>query len=174
MEFRLLYWLQGLHSEYSDVIFRNISALGNKGLVWIIPALLMLFNKKWRKCSAMMLFALFASFIVGNCLLKNIVMRPRPCWTDPSVELLIKCPKDYSFPSGHSYSSFSAATSIFCFNRKAGTAALILASLIAFSRLYLFVHFPTDVISGMMLGIITGVVSSLLINKLSDSRKTQI
>ena len=86
----------------------------------------------------------------GQC--KNIAARQRPCWLDPSVELLVPVPKDFSFPSGHSLVSFEGAVCIFLFNRKWGIPALMLAVLTAFSRLYLFVHFPTDVLAGIVMG----------------------
>ena len=85
-------------------------------------------------------------------MLKNIAARQRPCWLDPSVELLVAVPKDFSFPSGHSLVSFEGAVCIFLFNRKWGIPALMLAVLTAFSRLYLFVHFPTDVLAGIVMG----------------------
>ena len=99
-----------------------------------------------------MLISIAAGFLLGNVMLKNIAARQRPCWLDPSVELLVPVPKDFSFPSGHSLVSFEGAVCIFLFNRKWGIPALMLAVLIAFSRLYLFVHFPTDVLAGIIMG----------------------
>ena len=99
------------------------------------------------------LLSLLCGMIVGNLCLKNLVMRPRPCWIDASVPLLIPVPHDYSFPSGHTLAAFETAVSIFLVNRKWGTAFLIFAALIGLSRMYLFVHFPTDVLSGAALGI---------------------
>ena len=81
-------------------------------------------------------------FPLGNVALKNMVARQRPCWLDPSVGLLVQVPRDFSFPSGHSMVGFEGAVSIFMFNRKLGHTGLMPAVLIAFSRLYLFVHFP--------------------------------
>ena len=80
--------------------------------------------------------------------------RERPCWIDPAVQLLIENPGDFSFPSGHTMASFEAAVSILLYNRRWGAAALVLAALIAFSRLYLFVHFPSDVLTGLVLGVV--------------------
>ena len=99
-----------------------------------------------------MLISIAAGFLLGNVMLKNIAARQRPCWLDPSVELLVPVPKDFSFPSGHSLVSFEGAVCIFLFNRKWGIPALMLAVLTAFSRLYLFVHFPTDVLAGIVMG----------------------
>ena len=99
-----------------------------------------------------MLISIGIGFLLGNVALKNMVARQRPCWLDPSVGLLVQVPRDFSFPSGHSMVGFEGAVSIFMFNRKWGIPALMLAVLIAFSRLYLFVHFPTDVLAGAVLG----------------------
>ena len=100
-----------------------------------------------------MLISLAVGFIVGNVVLKNLIARQRPCWLDQTVALLIENPRDFSFPSGHSLASFEGAVSIFLYDKKWGGAAIVLAAFIAFSRLYLFVHFPTDVLAGTILGI---------------------
>ncbi len=109
---------------------------------------------KYRKCGVRMAIALILDLILCNLVLKPLAARPRPCWIDEQVKLLVAAPKDYSFPSGHSAASFAAAVSIFVMHKKEGAAALILACLIAFSRLYLFVHFPTDVLAGIAVGFI--------------------
>ena len=94
--------------------------------------------------------------LIGNVALKNWVARPRPCWLDPNVPLLIDLPKDYSFPSGHTLASVIAAAALTRANRKFGWIAMPLAALIAFSRLYLFVHFPSDVLASVALGLAIG------------------
>ena len=97
--------------------------------------------------------------IGGNVFLKNFVARPRPCWLDSSVRLLIANPTDYSFPSGHTLSSVIGATILTKTDRRFGYAAIPLAALIAFSRLYLYVHFPSDVLAAAVLGVLIGKVS---------------
>ena len=100
-----------------------------------------------------MLLSMLAAFLVGEVFLKNVVDRPRPFQTYPgAVQLLIQEPASWSFPSGHSAASFAAATVIFAYFRRWGAAALGLAALIAFSRVFLFVHYPTDVLAGAALG----------------------
>lgn len=99
-----------------------------------------------------MLASILIGFFLGNVVLKNLAARPRPCWLDQTVPLLVRMPKDYSFPSGHTLVSFEGAVTIFLFNKKWGIPALLLAVLIGCSRLYLFVHFPTDVLAGAVLG----------------------
>lgn len=94
--------------------------------------------------------------LVGNVCLKNLIARPRPCWLDSSVRLLIADPTDYSFPSGHTLSSVIGATILTKTDRRFGYAAIPLAALIAFSRLYLYAHFPSDVLAAAVLGVMIG------------------
>lgn len=158
MEFEILYAIQRLHSDFLNPVMIGVSALGNGGIFWIIMAVVLLLFKKTRKCGLLMLLSMAVCYLLGNMLLKNLIQRPRPCQLDPSVALLIPMPGEYSFPSGHTLHGFTAATIIFLHNRKAGIAALLLSAVIAFSRMYLFVHFPTDILGGMALGIAVAVI----------------
>ena len=101
---------------------------------------------------------LIIGVLIGNVCMKNLVARSRPCWREPSVKLLISNPRDYSFPSGHTLSSTIAAVIITSANRKFGYAAIPLASAISFSRLYLYVHFPSDVLGASCLGLVLASV----------------
>ena len=103
-----------------------------------------------------LLAGLAVGVLVGNVCLKNLIARPRPCWLDDSVMMLISSPADYSFPSGHTLSSVIGATVLTKTDRRFGWAAIPLAAVIAFSRLYLFVHFPSDILAGAILGVIIG------------------
>ena len=161
-EFDILYGLQKIHNPVLDWWMAHLSDLGNIGLFWLIVAAVMTISKKYRKCGIQTFAAMLLTFIIGNLILKNLVARDRPCWIDPSIALLVKSPLDYSFPSGHTMNGFTAAVTIFCNDRKLGICAIILASLIAFSRLYNFVNFPTDVLVGMVIGI----GSALIVNYL--------
>ena len=143
MDFSILYALQHLHNAVLDRVMVGITSLGNAGWIWI---------------------ALILDLILCNLVLKPLAARPRPCWIDEQVKLLVAAPKDYSFPSGHSAASFAAAVSIFVMHKKEGAAALILACLIAFSRLYLFVHFPTDVLAGIAVGFICAFLAAKIQN----------
>ena len=109
---------------------------------------------------AFLLGGLAVGVLMGNVCLKNLIARPRPCWLDSSVRLLIADPTDYSFPSGHTLSSVIGATILTKTDRRFGYAAIPLAVLLAFSRLYLFVHFPSDVLAGAVLGLVIGEVVS--------------
>lgn len=158
IEFGILYFLQSLHTPWLDVFMKEITGLGDSGIFWIITGIVLLCFKKTRIIGFCVILSLAVGFLMGNMILKNLVARERPCWIDTSIPLLIRNPKDYSFPSGHTLSSFEGAVSIWLYNRKWGTAALILAALISFSRLYLFVHFPTDVLGGLFMGILIAVL----------------
>lgn len=164
MDFLILYALQHLHNAVLDRVMVGITSLGNAGWIWIALTAVFLILPKYRKCGVRMAIALILDVILCNLVLKPLAARPRPCWIDEQVKLLVAAPKDYSFPSGHSAASFAAAVSIFVMHKKEGAAALILACLIAFSRLYLFVHFPTDVLAGIAVGFICAFLAAKIQN----------
>ena len=178
-EFDLLYWFQSLHNPILDKIVVAITSLGNAGIFWILLTIAMLIFCKDKKVAWTSALALVFSLLVINVFLKNTVMRARPCWIDDSVELLVKNPKDYSFPSGHSSASFASAVSIvqYARYRKQGIAAVVLAALIAVSRMYVFVHFPTDVLVGTILGIIEAILAGIIIRfiyRKMEEKKTRV
>lgn len=144
------------HNALTDRLFPLVTYLGESGVFWIALALLfLLFGKKsgWRSTGLLMLCSMLAGLILGEACLKNIICRPRPFMDFPDyTSLLIPPPSGFSFPSGHSCASFAAAGSVFRRDRRWGAAALALAGLIAFSRVFLFVHYPTDVLAGAALG----------------------
>ncbi len=153
MEFEILYWLQGFRSPGLDQAMEAITHLGDKGWFFILLGAALFLIPKTRRAGLAVLLSLLCGLVVGNLCLKNLVMRPRPCWIDTAVPLLISVPHDYSFPSGHTLAAFETAASIFFADRKWGAAFFAFAILIGLSRMYLFVHFPTDVLSGAALGI---------------------
>lgn len=158
MEFNILYAINEMHNPVLDKIMVGITTLGDAGAIWIILVIILLFMKKTRKCGILMLISIALGALVGNVILKNVIARPRPCWLNPDIALLIPNPHDFSFPSGHTLASFEAAIIIFLHNKKWGSLSLVLASLIAFSRMYLFVHFPTDIIGGIVLATIISMI----------------
>ena len=153
IEFAILDAIQSIRFELLDRLMVAITTLGNKGIVWIVIGVVMLFFKKYRRAGVAVLLGLVFGLVCGNWVIKNLVARARPCAINTAIRLIIPYPSEYSFPSGHTLSSFIAATCVFLRNKKFGIAAYVLASLIAFSRLYLYVHFPTDIIGGILLGI---------------------
>ncbi|MQN02125.1 MAG: phosphatase PAP2 family protein [bacterium LCO1.1] len=163
-EFNILYWFQSLHHPVLDPIEKFITMLGSGGIFWILLTIAIIIFVKDKRVGLTCMLALAAEAILV-LILKNTVRRSRPIWIDPTVKMIVKIPKDYSFPSGHSAAGFSVAVSIFCYNKKWGTAAIVLASLIALSRLYLFVHFPTDVMVGTMIGIVMALLMNYFVKK---------
>jgi len=166
LEFSFLYALQEINNAVLDPIMIIASTLGNDGLIWIVITVVLLFTKRYRECAIVMAIALLLSLLICNLTLKNLVARDRPFWIDEQVVLKIEEPTDFSFPSGHTFSSFAAAVTLFLYSRKMGTAALALAFTIAFSRLYLFVHFPTDVLASVVLGSATAGLAVVLFRKI--------
>lgn len=153
IEFFILDFIYNLHTPFMDKLWVFITHLGDKGLLWILMGLIMCFTKKYRRAGTTVLLALLLDFLIANLTLKPLVARIRPYEYVEGIKLLIDKPMDFSFPSGHSFAAFAAANSVFLFHKKEGICLLVLASLIAFSRLYLYVHFPTDVICGVIFGI---------------------
>ena len=156
-----------IKSAFLDSLMILITKLGNLGMIWIAIGVILIFFNKYRRCGLFMLISLLATFLIGEGLIKNIVCRPRPFIENNNIQLLIEAPLSYSFPSGHSASSFSAAWTIIKFNKVLGILSIALAALIAFSRIYLCVHYPSDVIAGMLLGIIVSQITYTILKKYS-------
>lgn len=152
MELAVLDMIQKIHTPVLDALMINITRLGDSGFIWILLALLLLCWKRTRKEGFWMFVVLLSGLIVGNLLLKNIIGRARPFIANPGITLLIPPPGGYSFPSCHTLSSFGAATFGYLTNPRWGRAALVLAFLIGISRLYLCVHYPSDVLAGAVIG----------------------
>lgn len=168
-EFLLLDALQNLHTPVLTKIMAFISALGEGGWFFIVLGVLLLCTKKYRRCGLAVLLALLLDLILANGILKPMVARQRPCWIRDSVEVLIRVPKDYSFPSGHTMAAFASAGALFFTEKRFGIAALILAVLMGISRLYFYVHFPTDVLAGMILGFLCGAAGVYLMKKIKNT-----
>ena len=164
IDFYILDAIQNLRCGFLDYIMPKITFLGSGGLVWIIITLIYLIRRDTRRTGIMLASVLILGLIIGNGMLKNIIARERPNGLNPSVQLLIGNPTDFSFPSGHTLASFEGAVSLILYHKKSGIAAVVLAALIAFSRLYLMVHYPLDVITGVILGTAFAIIAS----KLSD------
>ena len=135
-----------------------VSSLGNFGAIWIALAILLLIIEKYRHSGLAVSIALLIDFVAVNLIIKPLVGRERPCDVTVPEDMLLACLSDHSFPSGHTAAAFAAAFALFLCHKRAGSAALILAVLMGFSRLYLFVHFPSDVIAGALLGLSFGFI----------------
>lgn len=172
MELRFLDFLQTIHTPLLDKILAFITSLGNAGIIWIVLAVVLLILPKTRKAGIIVAAALLMDLILCNLILKNLVARVRPYDVNTAIAILIKKPLDFSFPSGHTAASFAAMTALFLAKmKKAWIAALVLAVLIAFSRLYFYVHYPTDVLGGAVVGILSGVLGYAIVEKLDKLRK---
>lgn len=136
-----------------------LSGIGNYGLVWLVIAAGLLISKKHRRWGFVLLCALAVTTLAGEFVIKNIVCRPRPFVANNTLSLLIPEPSGFSFPSVHSAAAFCAATVLWKVNRRAGGVSFVLAALIAFSRMYLYVHFPTDVLAGVVLGVVCALLT---------------
>lgn len=151
--------LRSLHDLISckalDWFFPLITKLGNAGIFWIILAVALLIFKKTRRAGVTMAISLLLGLLICNITLKPLVARIRPYDFDVALQalMLTGAEHDFSFPSGHTVASVDAAFALWLCNKTWGTPALILAAIIAFSRLYLLVHYPTDVLAGIILGV---------------------
>lgn len=144
-----------LSCDFMDRLMVLLSWLGDGGLVWLLLCLILLIRPQTRRLGLSM--ALSLAFELVSCsLLKLIVARPRPFTIERDFVLLVDPPADWSFPSGHTAASFAAAAALRDAGWKVTLPTSILAGLIALSRLYLFVHYPSDVVAGLVLGLACG------------------
>ena len=171
-DFPILDWIQAnIANGFLDAFMPIITAFGNGGIFWMACAAVLLIFPKTRKAGLAMGIALALGLIFCNFLLKPLVNRPRPfkVLADMGVivQLLIKEPGPHSFPSGHTIASFEASVALLLSNKKLGIPAFILAILIAFSRLYLYVHYPTDVIASIILGTLFAFIGHFVAQKIN-------
>ena len=159
-------------NPFLDFIMPFITHLGSSGAIWIIICIILLALKKSRRTGITLAISLILCLLICNILLKPLIARPRPYDINTVVEIMVTKPTDFSFPSGHTTASFAAAVSmLLCKKKQLGTISLILAFLIAFSRLYLYVHFPSDVIFGMLLGTILAFFAYYITNFIYEKRQ---
>jgi undecaprenyl-diphosphatase len=157
-----------MHDKILDRVMVISTFLGDNGLIWIIIACLLMVNKKYRTLGLMVLGAMLLGTILGEGMLKHIFHRIRPSADIPPMQLLIRKPMTYSFPSGHTTSSFAAAGVLSKYLKSYAFGFFTLAFLIAFSRIYLFVHYPTDVLAGIVLGLICSRIIVFIFSKIKD------
>lgn len=177
MELNILHAIQLLHNPILDQIMVTAfnTLVGSIGQLWIVVGLVLLVIPKTRKCGAAVLLSYAVSLLIGNVWLKDLIARPRPCAVDDTVQLIIKKPESFSCPSIHTYLAFSSAMAIFHYYKKAGIGVFVFAAIVGFSRMYFFVHYPTDVLFGAVLGVVTAFVVCTLLDKLTHkiSRKAR-
>ena len=168
----LLFIQNNMRIEVMNGFWKGITSLGNSGWFWIIVSVLLLISSKTRKVGILALLSLGLGFLITNVCLKNLIARPRPFAEIEALTILIKAPHDFSFPSGHTCASFAVAGIYFkMLPKKYGLSAIILAVLIGFSRLYVGVHYPTDVLGGLIIGLGSSALVYFLYKKLLTTSK---
>ena len=172
----ILDWIAAnLWCPFLDTVMPVITMFGDGGIFWIAISVILLFTRKYRKVGLGMVFALSMGLLVCNIILKPGVARIRPYdfqmeYFTKEIALIAGGMHDFSFPSGHTIASFEACTVLMLGNRKFGIPATVLAILVAFSRLYLYLHYPTDVIASIILGTAFGLLGYALAQKCDIDR----
>lgn len=166
-------WVQSIQSHFLTAIMTTITTLGDEGIIFIVLGLVLLCTKKYRKAGVSILVALVVMLLINNIVLKELIARPRPFNLDPETYdwwyevykypyFKIHQPSSFSFPSGHTSSAFAAAIALLCHDRKLGIPTTIFAAIMGFSRIYVEVHYCTDVIGGAIVGIIYALIGVML------------
>lgn len=171
IEFKILDGIQSIRTPAADIIMSFITKLGSAGIVWILLTIILLFIPAKRKSGIILAVALCVDLILCNGILKNLFGRIRPCDVNTSIQLLVARPQDFSFPSGHTASCFAAVEALYLAGeKKMWKPALLLSILIAFSRLYLYVHYPTDILGGIIVGLAAGYIGYLFVERVLLTR----
>ena len=169
----ILDWIQAnLQSDFMDKFMPFITKFGDEGIFWIAVAIILFLFPKTRKIGLGMGFAMALGLLICNGIMKPMIARPRPYDFQLSefgkaIQLLIEAESSFSFPSGHTIASFEASVVLMKNDKRMGIPALILAILIAFSRMYLYVHYPTDVLLSVLLGTLFAFVGDALAAKVA-------
>lgn len=165
-----------IQNPFLDKIIPFITSLGNMGLIWILICIAFLISKNYKKAGVLAIYSLIISTLLGELFLKNLIARPRPFMEISNINLLIARPSSYSFPSGHTGSSFAAAFAFIKMidNRKIVMPLVFLACIVAFSRLYLMVHYPTDIIAGIILGLISAKLAKKYFDFKEKNKSTSL
>ena len=150
----ILIWIQEyLRVDGITPIIKLITTLGNGGMIWIVSAIVLLFFKSTRKLGILALLSLLICFLITNVMIKNIAARPRPFDMVSEIIPLVREPMDYSFPSGHTSSAFAVCWLYYRYMKRCKWLPLVSALLMGMTRMYVGVHYPTDVIAGAVIAI---------------------
>ena len=171
------YIRNNLSCKALDLLFGTVTHLGDGGIFCIALTVMLLIFKKTRRIGVTAAIAMAMGFIIGNLAIKGIVGRIRPYDLNHAIELIVGKPHDSSFPSGHTLVTTEVALSVFFYNKKWGTAALIIAGLVALSRIYLYMHYPSDVLAALILATAITFFAKHLTDKIYlkvGNRKTDI
>lgn len=172
-------WIQTVQGTFLDKIMIAITTLGEGGIIFILLALALICTKKYRKAGVAVLVALVVMEIGNNLILKEIFARPRPfnlaeidpvkyAWWAEAYRFpgLVSEPSSYSFPSGHTSSAFAAAIAVLWYDRKIGIPTTVFAFIMGFTRIYVEVHYPTDVLFGAVFGVVYALIGVLIMKAL--------
>ena len=178
----ILEWIQNIDAQILLFIQqyirqdmrKGITFLGDGGWFWIVLGVVLLIPKKTRKSGFTALLALIIGSVITNLVLKTAVARIRPYDAVEGLVPLVKKLRDYSFPSGHTCASFSCAVVYYkMYPDIKGKGAMVLAVLIALSRLYVGVHYPTDVLGGAIVGWLSAILA-LKISVFTEKKKAAV
>ena len=166
MDGQILIWIQNhLHADWLNPIMRAITSLGNAGAFWILLAAALLLFRRTLKIGLACAISIAIGALITNLILKNWVARVRPYEAMEALSILVGRPRDFSFPSGHATASFAGAWAVFRNTKSRWRwGALILAILIALSRLYVGVHYPTDVLAGTAIGLLSAEITTKILH----------
>ena len=164
-------WVQSIQSHFLTAIMTTVTTLGDEGIIFIVLGLVLLCTKKYRKAGVSILVALVVMLVLNNLVLKELIARPRPFNLDPEAYdwwyevykypyFKIHQPSSFSFPSGHTSSAFAAAIALLCHDRKLGIPTTIFAAIMGFSRIYVEVHYCTDVIAGAVVALVYAFIAA--------------
>lgn len=173
MEGQILLWLQeNMRTDWLTHIIKFITSLSNGGVLWIVLAIVLVFIKKTRKDGFMLGVGLMLHLLLCNAILKNVFRRPRPYVEIEGLTSMLGKLSDYSFPSGHTAVTFMVAIILFKrFPKYVGISMYVLAVLTGFSRMYLGVHYPTDILGGAVLGTVIGLGAMYIVDKYYNKRE---
>lgn len=165
----ILLWIQdNLRNDILTPVMKCLSRIADNGLIWIVIAVLLLLFSSTRKVGFTVGLSLLSNLLVMNLILKNLVARVRPYEAIDSLTRLVPAERSFSFPSGHAGHAFAAAVVLYCMlPKKYGIPALVLAGLISVSRMYVGVHYPTDVLAGAVIGTGIALLCVALVKRLS-------
>lgn len=173
-ELSILNWIQEhLRCEVLDWFMPAVSRLSDHGEIWILLAVILLLSRQKRAgCSVGA--ALVMDLVACNMVLKPLIGRIRPCVVNAAVELLVNVPADASFPSGHTAASFAAVFALKYAGSPLWKMAAVLAGVIAFSRMYLYVHWPSDILGGILVGLAVGWAGAKVGERLCRKKNHEI
>jgi len=174
IELAILDWIQlHLRCGILDVLMPALSRTANDGEIWILLAVILLCIRGQRRYGASVAFGLIFDLLAVNILLKPLIDRVRPCAVNTAVNMLIAAPTSGAFPSGHTAAAFAVVFALKTAGSPLWKPALAVAIPMAFSRLYLYVHWPTDILGGIVVGAIVGWLGATLVSLISSRAKKQ-